>query len=1732
MNLLRTSDLGNVIGQRYLRTLVRFWRKHKRKVIRFGMPLLAILAYLIWYLAFARAATTPFNAVQYGSSHQARLSTGAYTADGSTTNIYLDANVSSTSTTDIFTPYAEVRDVGTAFSDASTHSGPTVKYDADIPSKRRGTDMVYDSVNKQLVVFGGFGGDTGTQVNMNDVWVLSLTKNRRSQWRQLSPSGTAPSIRRTQQLIYDTANSRVIVYGGWNGSTSDGSVYALDMTPGSEAWSTLTTSGTGPTVRVQHTAIYDSANRRMIVYGGRNDGGTSLSSTVFQLTLPTSGTPTWSQPTVSGAPSSGRELHTMLYDAANHVAWMHGGCAGSSPGTCTRQSDIWKLTLPRSGTLVWTQTNANCGPFSSGSEGINGHAMGYDPVNQQAVIWAGKAVSYQSTVYTFNLPSSGNPTCTDHSTAPIVSGSNFEGTRPHTSGLGSTKGVYDPDNKRMIFMFGYDGSTYVNETWVFDNLFAPGEWEYKVMAPIVYKRARDGNDMMFDSTNNMIYEFAGASRYSAPADALHVPETWRLNTSGTLFWADAGADTAPFNREFGNFIYDDANQRGVYCFGLNHNWVQGDCWQMTIDGATGRVSWSFLINADSLANASSNRWGGSAVYDSANDRMVIFGGENNTPVRLNDVQVLNLPAGGTASWTTPTVSGTAPTVRQFATAAYDPVNQRALFFGGENGSTRNNQVWELTLPSSGSFAWRQLSPTGTAPSARGRGSMVYDPNSGSPRLILFGGYDGTNNLNDVWQLTIPGSGDGAWSQPSVSGTAPSVRRSMGSVLDPVNNRMIISGGRNDSTFFSDTYALNLGASLSWSNLNPELTVPVSVPVSSLPAERYHWQIWASGSVSGNTLKAAYGGNSDTPTAATDFRTALVPTAASIAPSKGALSGGTPFTITGTGFEPGDSVTIGGASATNVFVVNSTMITGLAPSGTAGAKDVVVTGPLGDTTTISGGFTYVQYYGHSTKTVTADFTASGSSLTNLSTGGIKVDEGAFQWLNSTPSTTGGSIGAGTYYYSVTATDFGGGETTRAVESRGITTTGSTSSISLKWRSVPGATGYKLYRTTSSGTYSTPALITTISASSSSTTFTEISYTDTASAPSSGAPPGSNTTNGEMQLSRGTVPSSGAGTFSAGPAGPANVSIGSHSLLRPDGKFLVVLGNNTANTAIYDPIANTFSAGPSIVGTTSNNADEGTHSIQRPDGKFLVIIGNNGSSTSIYDPVNNTFSAGPTVTGSSANAVSEGAHSLQRPDGKFLVVLGGIFTGTDTSIYDPESNTFSPGPALSGDSLIGGHAIQRPDGKFLMILGGGFNSDIYDPTANSFVAGPNLSNSAGLGAHSVQRPDGKFLVIHGNATSGTSIYDPIANSFAAGPSLSNNAQSGAHSVQRPDGKFLVIHGGASSATSIYDPIANSFSSGPTIVGTSGNNAGLGAHSLQRPDGKYIIIQGNNSTNTSIYDAGWNAGTTAQNGSVGTYTSEDIEVNGLLDKVSWVKTLDDYIQSSDGTNGKIEVKVAVTQAGLSSAAYINYSNGDNLPAGNRWYKAKITFRRSVTAWSRTDHPGAQVWLGESSTFESRQFATPDIQSVTVGYSNSVPAAPTLTAPTAAATGVSTNPQFRLYAIDAESDPLRYQIEVCSTSNCSAIVRTIDQTVSQTGWLSQSALSATAYYSPGEAVHDYQNPALSPNTQYWWRASAIDPTGTGAWSAVSGIATFTTGAAAPAPTSTKIQGGTTLQGGTKLGN
>jgi hypothetical protein len=92
----------------------------------------------------------------------------------------------------------------------------------------------------------------------------------------------------------------------------------------------------------------------------------------------------------------------------------------------------------------------------------------------------------------------------------------------------------------------------------------------------------------------------------------------------------------------------------------------------------------------------------------------------------------------------------------------------------------------------------------------------------------------------------------------------------------------------------------------------------------------------------------------------------------IDPQKGVI--GSDVRISGIGFSPGATVTLGGA-ASNVRFVSSTLITATTPVDAGGTVDVVVTNPNGRSAVLSGAYTYEAI----TLTVSASEVAPGGPL---------------------------------------------------------------------------------------------------------------------------------------------------------------------------------------------------------------------------------------------------------------------------------------------------------------------------------------------------------------------------------------------------------------------------------------------------------------------------------------------------------------------------------------------------------------------------------------------------------------------------------------------------------------------------------------------------------------------------------------------------------------------------------
>jgi hypothetical protein len=120
-----------------------------------------------------------------------------------------------------------------------------------------------------MVVFAGEDSDNGADGSVlnSETWTFDPGSHS---WSPLLFSGT-PSFRSGHSSVYDAANRRMLMFGGQIGDSpkvlsNDFWALRLDTTP---AWSILNPSvPLGLKARYGHSAVYDSAKNRMVIYGG------------------------------------------------------------------------------------------------------------------------------------------------------------------------------------------------------------------------------------------------------------------------------------------------------------------------------------------------------------------------------------------------------------------------------------------------------------------------------------------------------------------------------------------------------------------------------------------------------------------------------------------------------------------------------------------------------------------------------------------------------------------------------------------------------------------------------------------------------------------------------------------------------------------------------------------------------------------------------------------------------------------------------------------------------------------------------------------------------------------------------------------------------------------------------------------------------------------------------------------------------------------------------------------------------------------------------------------------------------------------------------------------------------------------------------------------------------------------------------------------------------------------
>jgi len=729
------------------------------------------------------------------------------------------------------------------------------------PAIRTLQTSVYNTTGKRMILFAGSTG--GRYTDLNDVWVLSNADgvSGTPTWRKLLPTGGPPQARDAHVAVYDQANNRMIIQGGYTtpgncgGVVSDAWVLTnADGTGGAPAWIQLAPTGTAPPRRYAGAA-YDAVNNRLILNGGGNSGcGAGLNDTwVLTNANGLGGTPSWIQlsPTMPANFPSDSSGGNAAYDPAHNVfmrflQW-------------NQTVTTWLLSNANGlgGTPAWTQLSASPAPSVNDWVGRGGT---YDP-GTNTFIFFGGGVSVASETWKL---SGANGIGTPYWTKLTPSG-------PQPVQRIWASLAYAPPSA-LLTMYGgsEDGGTNgVNEVWTLSSPFGPAAPPTLASIAVrpTYATLSAGATQAFAAAGTFT---DGSTRTLTATDGL----TWATSASTVATVDPTGAATAvaagaatiiassgsiagtaaltvtpppsaqawtqwsalpdptygtPSARVLDTKVYNPAGKRMIVFAGGGPGGygILNDAWVLTnADGASGTPTWQKL---NPVGGPPPAREAHVAVYDQASNRMIVQGGyttPGNCGGVIGDVWVLSNAdgTGGAPAWIQLAPTGTAPP-RRYAGAAYDPVNNRLILNGGGNSGCGAglNDTWVLTNANGlgGTPAWIQLTPTTPAnfPSDSSGGNAAYDPAHN-----VFMRFLQWNQTVTTWLLSNANGlgGTPAWTQLSVS-PAPSVNDwvGRGGTYDQGANTFVFFGG--GVSVASETWTLSGANGIGtpqWTKLTP------------------------------------------------------------------------------------------------------------------------------------------------------------------------------------------------------------------------------------------------------------------------------------------------------------------------------------------------------------------------------------------------------------------------------------------------------------------------------------------------------------------------------------------------------------------------------------------------------------------------------------------------------------------------------------------------------------------------------------------------------------------------------------------------------------------------------------------------------------------------------------------------------------------------------------------------
>jgi len=305
--------------------------------------------------------------------------------------------------------------------------------------------------------------------------------------------------------------------------------------------------------------------------------------------------------------------------------------------------------------------------------------------------------------------------------------------------------VYDPPRDRLLLHGGWNGAEYLDDLWEY-TLATDGPWTR--LEPIgEVPSARAFHASTYDPDFQRLWMHGGRN------DAA-LGDVWRLDLrANPLTWVHVGTDNPPAARYGHTMVYSSQHPRPSVFGGTDGVTTFNDL----IELDTRRSPPAWITPGNVTGTPPSPRSNHQAIFTPAISRLFIFGGGNGTDALsdLWDLPYFMIPSPG---WKSVESEGEIRG-RSDHSMVHDRVRDRLLVYGGKDGATTLNDVWAATLPATYPFlqpdrvSWGELSPSGLAPSARSGHRAAYDPIR--DQMLLFGGRgEAGGALGDLWALTL------------------------------------------------------------------------------------------------------------------------------------------------------------------------------------------------------------------------------------------------------------------------------------------------------------------------------------------------------------------------------------------------------------------------------------------------------------------------------------------------------------------------------------------------------------------------------------------------------------------------------------------------------------------------------------------------------------------------------------------------------------------------------------------------------------------------------------------------------------------------------------------------------------------------------------------------------------------------------------------------------------------